>query len=61
MKNEYVKSEIYVFDLLSVAYLQRVPEGECEGAGGLIDWVVSRHARTKQNHVHQSKIILPVV
>lgn len=41
--------------------LQSVPEGECEGAGGLTDWVMSRDTSTEENHVDQSQILLPVL
>ena len=47
--------------LLHSAYLQSVPEGECQGAGGLTDWVMPRDARTEKDHVNQSQILLPVL
>lgn len=42
-------------------YLQSVPEGECEGAAGLTDWIVPGDAGTEKNHVNQSQILLPVL
>lgn len=41
--------------------LQAVPEGEGQGAGGLVDWVVSRDSRAEKNHVDQSQKLLPVL
>lgn len=32
-------------------HLQRVPEGESEGAGGLVDRVVTRDPGTEHDHV----------
>ena len=34
-----------------VTYLQGVPEGEGERAGGLINRIVARNARTEHDHV----------
>lgn len=45
----------------ATSHLQSVPEGECEGAGGLADRVMTRDTSTVQNHVDQSQILLPVI
>lgn len=42
-------------------YLQRVPEGESEGAGGLIDRIVARNARAEHDHVDECQEALPVL
>lgn len=41
--------------------LQRVPEGERQGAGGFIDRVVPRDAGAEHDHVDQSQEALPVL
>lgn len=41
--------------------LQRVPEGERQGAGGFIDRVVPRDASAEHDHVDQGQEALPVL
>lgn len=45
----------------AVAYLQCIPEGKRERAGGLIHWVVPRDAGAVQDHVDQGLKTLPLV
>lgn len=44
-----------------MTHLQRVPEGEGQGAGGLIDREVARDARAEHDHVDKGQKALPVL
>lgn len=46
--------------MVTQTYLQRVPEGESEGAGGLIDRIVARDACAEHDHVDECQEALPV-
>lgn len=47
--------------MVTQTYLQRVPEGESEGAGSLIDRIMARDARAEHDHVDKCQEALPVV
>lgn len=44
-----------------VTHLQCVPEGEGQGAGGLVDREVARDARAEHDHVDEGQEALPVL
>lgn len=46
--------------MVTQTYLQCVPEGEREGAGGLIDRIVARDACAEHDHVDKCQEALPV-
>lgn len=47
--------------MVTQTYLQRVPEGESEGAGSLVDGIVARDACTEHDHVDECQEALPVL
>lgn len=47
--------------MVTQTYLQCVPEGESEGAGGLIDRIMTRNASAEHDHVDEFQEAPPVL